>query len=227
MLNISIRGRKKRVVDSCLYIGQHCLPIGDAMPLDVFIALLGFSFVSSVTPGPNNIMLLASGVNFGFRRTIPHMFGIAFGFAALLLAVGFGLKEVFQQFPAAQLMIKLAGATYLLYLAWKIANSGPVEAGETVSKPMSFPAAALFQWVNPKAWVMAITAMTVYTGQPDFSTSVFIVCAAFTVVNFPSVSIWCGFGVALREWLSDPNRLRVFNITMALLLVASLWPMLR
>ncbi len=197
------------------------------MSLDVFLALLGFSFVSSVTPGPNNIMLLTSGVNFGFKRTIPHMFGIAFGFGALLLAVGFGLKEVFEEFPQVQLIIKILGAAYLLYLAWRIANAGPVEVGEGSSQPMTFMAAALFQWVNPKAWVMAITAMTVYTGQPDFATSVFIVCFAFVVINFPSVSIWCGFGVWLREFLSDPKRLKVFNVSMALLLVASLWPMLR
>lgn len=197
------------------------------MSLDVFLALLGFSFVSSVTPGPNNIMLLTSGVNFGFKRTLPHMFGIAFGFGVLLLAVGFGLKEVFEEFPQVQLVIKILGAAYLLYLAWNIANSGPVEVGEASSKPMTFMAAALFQWVNPKAWVMAITAMTVYTGQPDFTTSVFIVCFAFVVINFPSVSIWCGFGVWLRELLRDPKKLKVFNISMALLLVASLWPMLR
>ncbi len=197
------------------------------MPLDVFLALIGFSFVSSVTPGPNNIMLLASGVNFGFRRTIPHMFGIAFGFGILLLATGFGLQQVFEEFPQLQLIIKVLGGAYLVYLAWKIANSGPVEAAEGAGKPMTFMAAALFQWVNPKAWVMAITAMTVYTGQPDFISSVFIVCAAFVVVNFPSVSIWCGFGVALREFLSDPKKLKIFNISMALMLIASLWPMLR
>ena len=197
------------------------------MPFDVFLALLLFSFASSITPGPNNIMLLTSGVNFGFRKTIPHMFGIAFGFGLLLLAVGFGLREIFQQFPIMELVLKIIGGVYLLYLAWKIANSGSVNMGEKVGKPMSFLAASLFQWVNPKAWVMAIYAMTAYTGQPDFATSVFIVTAAFVVINFPSVSVWCGFGVALREWLSDPKRLRIFNVTMALFLVASLWPMLK
>ena len=196
------------------------------MPLDVFLALVGFSFVSSVTPGPNNIMLLTSGVNFGFRKTIPHMFGIAIGFGVLLLAVGFGLREIFLQFPVMRTVLKVLGGAYLVYLAWKIANAGPVEAGEEGSKPISFMAAALFQWVNPKAWVMGVTAMTVYTGEPDFFSSVIIVTLVFMVVNFPSVSVWCGFGVALREWLAEPVRLRIFNVSMALLLVASLWPML-
>jgi len=197
------------------------------MPLDTFLALLLFSFASSITPGPNNIMLLTSGVNFGFRKTVPHMFGIAFGFGLLLLSVGFGLREVFEQFPVMELVLKIIGGLYLLYLAWKIANSGSIQTGEGTGKPMTFLAAALFQWVNPKAWVMAIYAMTAYTGQPDFTTSVFIVVFAFVVINFPSVSVWCGFGVALRQWLSDPKRLRVFNIIMAILLVLSLWPMLK
>lgn len=172
-------------------------------------------------------MLLTSGVNFGFRRTIPHMFGIAFGFCILLLSVGFGLREVFQSFPVMEIVLKMAGGLYLLYLAWRIANSGSVGKGESVGQPMSFIAAALFQWVNPKAWVMAIYAMTAFTGQPDFLTSVLIVAAAFTVINLPSVSVWCGFGVALRDWLSHPARLRAFNITMAIFLVASLYPMLK
>ena len=197
------------------------------MSLDVFLALLLFSFASSITPGPNNIMLLTSGVNFGFRKTIPHMFGIAFGFGLLLLGVGFGLREVFQQFPIMELILKIVGGAYLVYLVWKIANAGSMEKGKIGAKPMTFLAASLFQWVNPKAWVMAIYAMTAYTGQPDFTTSVFIVTFAFVVINFPSVSVWCGFGVAMREWLSDPKRLRIFNITMALFLVASLWPMLK
>lgn len=197
------------------------------MSLDVFLALLMFSFASSITPGPNNIMLLASGVNFGMRKTVPHMFGIAFGFGLLLLGVGFGLREVFEQFPIMNLVLKVVGGAYLLYLAWKIATSSSIEKGEATSKPMSFAAASLFQWVNPKAWVMAIYAMSTFTGEPDFTSSVFIVTAAFVVINFPSVSVWCGFGVAMREWLSHPKRLKAFNITMAVMLVASLYPMLK
>ena len=197
------------------------------MPFDVFIALLGFSFVSSVTPGPNNIMLLTSGVNFGFRRTIPHMCGIGFGFWLLLMAIGFGLKSVFETVPVTQLILKVLGGLYLIYLAYRIATAGPVETQETGARPMTFIEASLFQWVNPKAWVMAITAMTVYTGQPDFYTSVWLVGLAFVCTNFPSVSIWCLFGVALRSWLQDPLKLRIFNVTMAVFLILSLWPMLR
>ena len=197
------------------------------MPVDVLLALIIYSAVASATPGPNNIMLLASGVNFGFRRTIPHMAGITSGFAALLLVVGFGLKEVFEQVPVMQLILKVLGGAYLVYLSWKIANSGPIASSDEGGRPMTFLEAALFQWVNPKAWVMAVTAMTVYTGQPDFVTSVLIVSLVFAVINLPCVSVWCGFGVALRQFLTDPTKLRAFNVTMAILLLASLWPMLR
>lgn len=198
------------------------------MSLDVFLALLVFSFVSSVTPGPNNFMLLASGVNFGFRRTIPHMLGIAGGFASLLLAVGFGLGAVLNAFPALHSGLKLAGGAYLLYLAWRIAMAralGPDRGGK--GDPMTFLEAAAFQWVNPKAWVMALTAMAVYTDPAAPFVTVLLVALAFVLVNFPSVSVWAGFGVALRGFLADPVRLKWFNIAMGLALAATLWPMLR
>lgn len=196
------------------------------MSLDLFAALVGFAFVSSVTPGPNNMMLLASGVNFGFRRTVPHMLGIGFGFASLLLGVGFGLGALLAAFPALHLALKIAGGAYLLFLAWRIATSRTLAQAGSVSQPMSFPAAAAFQWVNPKAWVMAVTAMAIYTSREAPVLSVLLVAAAFALVNLPSVSVWAGFGTALRGWLSDPVRLRWFNVAMGLLLAATLWPML-
>ena len=196
------------------------------MSLDLFAALVGFAFVSSVTPGPNNMMLLASGVNFGFRRTVPHMLGIGFGFASLLLGVGFGLGALLAAFPALHLALKVAGGAYLLYLAWRIGTSRTLAEAGSASRPMSFSEAAAFQWVNPKAWVMAVTAMAIYTTPEAPVLSVLLVAAAFALVNLPSVSVWAGFGTALRGWLSDPVRLRWFNVAMGLLLVATLWPML-
>lgn len=196
------------------------------MSIPTFLALLMFSFVSSVTPGPNNIMLFASGVNFGLRRTVPHMFGISVGFGALLGAVGLGVGVLLERFPLILLAIKIAGGCYMLYLAWRILNSGPVEAGDSGARPMTFMEAALFQWVNPKAWVMATVAMTTYTDQGHYATNVLIVIFAFCFVNFPSVSIWTVFGTAMRRFLQDPVKLKVFNAIMALALVFSLWPML-
>ncbi len=197
------------------------------MPLEIFLALTGFSLVSSITPGPNNLMLLTSGVNHGFRLTIPHMLGISGGFAFLLACVGIGLGQVLLYFPTAFTLLKIAGGTYLVYLAWRIATSGPLERGGRRVKPMTFVQAAAFQWVNPKAWVMAVTAMTAYTGSGDFLTSMLIVVLVFSAINLPCVSLWCGFGTMVRNFLEDEKRLRLFNGVMAVLLVASLWPMLR
>ncbi|MBZ9797946.1 LysE family translocator [Mesorhizobium sp. ES1-4] len=197
------------------------------MSLDAFLALLIYAFVTSITPGPNNLMLLASGVNFGIARTVPHMLGISIGFLVLLLAVGFGLGAVLTAFPALHTGLKVAGAVYLLYLAWRIAMSRSLSGKrESEGRPMRFMDAAAFQWVNPKAWVMAITAMAVYTNPERPFLSVILIGVAFTVVNLPSVSVWAGFGTALRGFLSDPLRLKWFNIAMGLLLAATLWPML-
>lgn len=198
------------------------------MSLDAFLALLVYAFVTSITPGPNNFMLLASGVNFGFVRTIPHMLGIGIGFFVLLLAVGFGLGAVLTAFPVLHTGLKIAGGAYLLYLAWKIAMSRSLGGkGEARPQPMRFIDAAAFQWVNPKAWVMAITAMAVYTNPERPFLSVLLISIAFAIVNLPSVSTWAGFGTALRGFLSDPVRLKWFNIAMGVLLAATLWPMLR
>jgi threonine/homoserine/homoserine lactone efflux protein len=196
--------------------------------IEVFLTLLAFAFVTSITPGPNNLMLLSSGVNFGFRRTVPHMLGIGAGFVALLLGVGAGLGAVLAALPWAFGAIKIAGGVYLLYLAYGIARSGPLEAkGDGSARPMGFWAAAAFQWVNPKAWVMAVSAMSAYPDPDHYSLTMLIVAAAFGVVNLPCVSSWAGLGTVLRNWLAVPARLRMFNWTMAALLVLSLWPMLR
>ncbi|MBB5667063.1 threonine/homoserine/homoserine lactone efflux protein [Rhizobium leguminosarum] len=197
------------------------------MPLDTFLALVLFAFTTSITPGPNNMMLFASGVNFGFRRTIPHMFGIGVGFFSLLIGVGLGLGAVLHTMPAVYTALKFAGGAYLVWIAWKIASSRSLSEGKSAVEPMSFFSAAAFQWVNPKAWVMAVTAMATYTNPELYFVSVLLVGLAFAAVNVPSVSTWAGFGSALREWLSDPVRLKWFNISMAVLLVASLWPMLK
>ncbi|MET3593658.1 MULTISPECIES: LysE family translocator [Mesorhizobium] len=198
------------------------------MSLDAFLALLVYALVTSITPGPNNLMLLASGVNFGIVRTVPHMLGISIGFLVLLLAVGFGLGAVLTAVPTLHTALKIAGAAYLLYLAWKIAMSRSMSDRKGAeARPMRFIDAAAFQWVNPKAWVMAITAMAVYTNPDHPFVSVALISIAFTIVNLPSVSVWAGFGTALRGFLSDPVRLKWFNIAMGVLLAATLWPMLR
>lgn len=196
------------------------------MTHDLFLALLGFAFVTSVTPGPNNMMLLASGVNFGFRRSVPHMLGIGIGFMVLLLCVGLGLGQLLERFPVIYTTLKYVGAAYMLWLAWKIANSGPMtdQSSQNSGTPMTFLGAAAFQWVNPKAWVMAVSAMATYTSPNQHLFTVILVTLIFGAVNIPSVSTWTVFGVGLRRFLSEPKLCRVFNIAMALALVASLWP---
>ena len=197
------------------------------MSFELLTALTAFAFVSSITPGPNNMMLLASGVNYGFQKTVPHMLGIACGFVSLLLAIGFGLGELLTRAPLVYTVIKYAGAAYMLWLAWVIANSGPVEDSTQGARgrPMRFIEAAAFQWVNPKAWVMAIGAMATYTNPNFYATSVLIVALVFGIINLPSVSVWTVFGVGMRRFLSDPRLCRIFNIAMALALAASLWPL--
>lgn len=199
-----------------------------SLSLDLLLAFALFAFVTSVTPGPNNMMLLASGVNFGFNRTVPHMLGICCGFFSLVLAVGLGLGAAFQAYPLLYTILRYVGAAYLLYLAWKIATSGPAsDATGAEGKPQTFMQAALFQWVNPKAWVMAVGAISTYTPLQGYFTNVMIISAVFALINLPTVSIWAGFGSLLRNALRDPFWLRVFNIGMAVLLVVSLYPMLK
>lgn len=190
-------------------------------------ALLVYALVSSITPGPNNLMLLASGVNFGFRRTVPHMLGIGAGFVALLLATGWFLGALLVAAPELHGALKVIGAAYLLYLAWRIATARAPSADRPAgARPMRFLEAAAFQWVNPKAWVMAATAMALYVDPQAPALSVLLVAAVFGMVNLPSVSTWAGFGSALRGFLADPVRLKWFNVAMGAALAFSAAPLL-
>jgi threonine/homoserine/homoserine lactone efflux protein len=196
------------------------------MDSELFLALCLFAAASSITPGPNNMMLLASGVNFGIRPTIPHMLGITIGFVVMLIVVGSGLGVVLLALPVLHGVLRILCAIYMIYLAYSLATSGGLGGEKGRGKPMTFLQAALFQWVNPKAWAMGLTAMTVYTVPDPFWISIFVVAVVFGVINLPCIGIWAGFGVALRGFLSNSLRLRLFNIGMAVLLLASTLPLL-
>lgn len=188
------------------------------MTFETLIGLMGFAVATSVTPGPNNLMLLASGVNFGFWRTVPHMLGISIGFGFLFMCVGSGIGALVAINPNVHLVLKILGATYLLYLAWRIATSSGIGRGTAKSRPMNFIEAAAFQWVNPKAWSMALSANALYADPNGTIWSTALVGGVFVSCNLPSVMVWTGFGTVLQQFLSDPARLRVFNITMGVLL---------
>ena len=195
------------------------------MTYQLFLALLGFAFVTSVTPGPNNMMLMASGANFGFRRTLPHMFGISLGHALMVFLVGLGLAGMIHAVPGLLIGMKVASVLYMVWLAWKIARSAAPGEGRARGQPFSFLQAAAFQWVNPKAWAMALGATSAYA--PDGSVrSYLMVAAVFAMVNLPSVSLWAIAGQNIRRFLSSPSRLRTFNWVMAGLLILSLLPVI-
>lgn len=185
-------------------------------------ALSAFALVSSITPGPNNMMLMASGANFGLRRTVPHALGVGVGFTLMIVLVGVGLMGLFDLFPILNTILKVVSVAYLLWLAWKIANAAAPGEGENPrGKPMSFVQAMLFQWVNPKAWTMALSAIALYAPDRNFA-AVLLVALIFGIINLPSTSLWAVMGQVLRGWLSSPARLKAFNWTMAALLVGSL-----
>ncbi len=196
------------------------------MTHDLLAALITFAFVTSITPGPNNLMLMAAGANFGFRRTIPHMFGISLGHALMVFLVGLGIAGLFTTFPATKTALKIVSILYMLWLAFKVATAAAPSEGRAAGTPMTFLQAAAFQWVNPKAWYMAIFAITNYAANTSLVACA-IVAIVFACTNLPSVSVWAWMGQQLRRWLTNPTRLRAFNWTMAALLVLSLVPVLR
>jgi threonine/homoserine/homoserine lactone efflux protein len=199
-----------------------------APSLDAVIAASLFTVVSYITPGPNNTMILASGVNFGLRRSMPHLLGICLGFGFMLVVVGLGLQSVFARYPVVLEVLRYAGAAYLLWLAFQLATTRHSSTeSRSAARPLSFIGAAAFQWVNPKAWVMAVTAMSTYLPAEASLVQVLLLSALMTVVGSPCVLCWAAFGNAMRSFLQDPLRLRIFNIAMALGLVASLYPLVQ
>lgn len=195
------------------------------MTYEILLALLGYAFVTSITPGPNNMMLMASGANFGMRRSVPHMLGISIGHSVMVFLVGVGLAGLIHTVPAFSVGLKVASVVYMLWLAWKISQASAPVDGKVQGKPFTFLQAAAFQWVNPKAWGMAVTATSVYA--PDATIrSYLMVAAVFAATNLPSISVWTYAGQGLRRFLTNAARLQIFNWTMAVMLVLSLIPVL-
>ncbi len=192
------------------------------------LSLAAFAAAASITPGPNNLMLLASGANFGLRRTLPHMIGVTLGHMAMILILGAGLAEAFALWPRLQLLLKIAFAGFMLPLAWRIANAAPPpgHGRQATGQPLTLLQAALFQWVNPKAWAMALGALAVYAPAGSGMAGVSIVAGTFTLVNLPSVTCWVVIGTQIRGLLDVPWKRRLFNGMAALLLLGSLWPIL-
>ena len=197
------------------------------MTPEMLVALAAFALATSVTPGPNNVMLLASGLNYGFRATLPHMLGISLGHAVMVALVGLGLAAALLGWPPARMALQGLAAAYVLWLAWRIATAAPPAAPGEVARgrPFTFLQAAAFQWVNPKAWVMAVGAIALFAPGGDVA-AVLPVAAVFAAVNLPSVAVWAAAGVGLRRLLGRPRLLRAMNIAMAVLLVASMLPAL-
>ena len=194
------------------------------MSQPLLIAFVIFAAVMFFTPGPNNIMVMSSGLTYGFRRTLPHIAGVVFGFAFMVGAVGLGFGTVFIAFPVLQTILKYAGAAYLIYLAVMIAMAGPPKPGEASRGPLTFWQGAMFQWVNVKGWVAIIGTITAYAAIAKFPLNIVLQVVIFLLMGTASITTWTLFGSALRPFLTSPLMVRVFNIAMALLLLASLYP---
>lgn len=187
------------------------------------IPLLLFSFSSSFTPGPNNLMIMNSGLNFGIRKSIPHYLGICFGFAAMLLIVALGFSTLFIKYAWLQELLKFLGMAYMLYLAWKIANSNNKAVSNAAPKPLSFLQAALFQWVNPKAWTMVIGAISIFSSKTLTPLdNAILITGVFLIIVLFSGMAWLLFGHSLQNILKNEKHKRIFNYTMAITLVLSI-----
>jgi threonine/homoserine/homoserine lactone efflux protein len=190
--------------------------------MELLLPLLSFAFVSSITPGPNNLMLSASGVVFGFNRTVPHLLGVAVGFTLLLVVCASGVGALLVGLPAASLSLKVFGSAYLLYLAWSYRNALAPQAKAASARPMKFAEAVAFQFVNPKAWIMGLTAASVFV--PDYEPrylAVAVMCGVFSIVNLPCIATWAALGATLKRWLAEDRWRKLFSGAIALLMVYS------
>jgi threonine/homoserine/homoserine lactone efflux protein len=195
------------------------------MSQPLLLAFVLFALVMYFTPGPNNIMLLSSGLTYGFRRTLPHIAGITIGMAFMIAAVGVGLGAIFIAYPVLQTILKYAGAAYLIYLAVAIAMSGAARSPQDNRRgPMTFWGAAVFQWINVKGWVVVVGTITAYAAIAAFPWNILIQTVIVLVVGILATTAWALFGSALRPLLTSPRTVHAFNIGMAALLLASLYP---
>jgi threonine/homoserine/homoserine lactone efflux protein len=192
----------------------------------MFISITSFAFASTMTPGPNNIMLLSSGLTFGYKRTIPHALGVNFGFPIMLICVGLGVGELFKVFPFIYTILKVVGISYLLWMAWHIANTkGAPNTEKIKDKPFTFFQAVLFQWVNPKAWVAAIASTTAFiTDQQIASMQVMIISCIYFFCAILSTNSWSLGGVLLKRFIQNDRLIKFFNILMAILIIGSILP---
>jgi threonine/homoserine/homoserine lactone efflux protein len=198
----------------------------DFVDTTLLLGLIGFCAAAAFTPGPNNLIALASGAGHGFRRTLPHVIGVAGGFGLMIAILGLGLGQLFLALPGAYLVLKIAAALYIAFLAWKLASSRELGPDVEPAPPMTLWGSAAFQWVNPKAWFAALTVLSAYTDPRAPVASMVLAGAINVVMAAAAVSTWALFGTVVRRWLSSRRRLVAFNVTMAVLLVASIVPAL-
>lgn len=210
------------------------------------LSIVPYIVVMSITPGPNNLMLLSSGVRFGAQRSLPHMLGISIGGALMIVLTGLGLVGVFQRYPVLQQLMQWGGLVYLLWLAWKMTQASAPEEQRVVdadgavamvldqldrnaltsARPMGFVGAAAFQWVNPKMWMMALGLLSAYLPEGQGAMAVMVVALVFGLANLPCIAVWAVAGQHLRHWLQNPRALQWFNWSMAAALVLSMAPVL-
>ena len=195
--------------------------------MNQWLPLAAFAFVASITPGPNNVMLSASGALFGFRRTIPHILGVSSGFLSLLASCGAGMGIVLDALPAADDILRVIGSIYLLYLAWKMRGAFEVSASGSAARPLRYYEAFGFQFINPKAWVMSLSAVSVFGSDIEpYWLGVTTICATFLLVGFPCICSWAALGASIRPWLHNERRRKYLGLMVAVLAtysVIALW----